>query len=87
MLLIMQKIRTTTQLLLFILLISWGGYSQQNWRMVNDDGTTNTNINRGSKTTLGYYFATPPDYQLTPKKFKVNFWSIRHGPLILLECL
>lgn len=25
MLLIMQKIRTTTQLLLFILLISWGG--------------------------------------------------------------
>lgn len=30
--------------MLFILLISWGGYSQQNWCMVNDDGTTNTNL-------------------------------------------
>src|SRR5690606_23054249 len=28
--------------------------------------------------SLGLYFSTPANYELTPKKFKVHFWSLRH---------
>ena len=35
-------------------------------------------INKASKknNSLGFYFTTPKNYQITPKKFRINFWAV-----------
>lgn len=76
----MQKTTFSRTLICLIILFltTWNISAQINNCIVYDDLTPSQQATNNHNNSLGLYFSTPANYELTPKKFKVHFWSLRH---------